>query len=404
MVRAGVHRAGRARRQPRAPPRGRVGRARRRDRARGRRRAAGRPLRRDRRDRRAASAGVAGIVLDGAIRDRAEIAELGLPVFYRGTSPRGPGKKRARRARRPGRARRGHDRSGRPRVRRRRRRRGRRRRRRRRRRRPPPTRSRPREQAIVAAIRARRDDRRHLRPEGAPVKITAHRGDAARDPARTGVPLGRRRAGRARTSSSSPSTPTRASPATASRSARTSAPSSPTGELMARQFVGRSPGDVEAILRSIWTEGRWKMFPQFTQLLVAGIEVACWDALGRALGVPTRTFFGGQVQDGARLLRLPPGRRARDGSRRTPASWRARATAVIYLKVGRGSARRRRLRRRGSRGDRARAAAADRPERGLGPRDCRRPDPPARAVRPRLGRAADARRATSTGSRTSAAR
>jgi 4-hydroxy-4-methyl-2-oxoglutarate aldolase len=36
--------------------------------------------------------GVAGIVLDGAIRDRAEIAALGLPVFFRGTSPRAPGK------------------------------------------------------------------------------------------------------------------------------------------------------------------------------------------------------------------------------------------------------------------------------------------------------------------------
>ena len=36
--------------------------------------------------------GVAGIVLDGAIRDRTQIAKLGLPVFHRGTSPRGPGK------------------------------------------------------------------------------------------------------------------------------------------------------------------------------------------------------------------------------------------------------------------------------------------------------------------------
>ena len=69
------------------------------------------------------------------------------------------------------------------------------------------------------------------------------------------------------------------------------------GELMARQLVGRSPADVEAILRSIWSEGRWKMFPQFTNLVVAGLEVACWDALGRALGVPTRTFFGGAVHD-----------------------------------------------------------------------------------------------------------
>ena len=36
--------------------------------------------------------GIAGIVLDGAVRDRAEIAALGFPVFFRGSSPRGPGK------------------------------------------------------------------------------------------------------------------------------------------------------------------------------------------------------------------------------------------------------------------------------------------------------------------------
>jgi 4-hydroxy-4-methyl-2-oxoglutarate aldolase len=36
--------------------------------------------------------GVAGIVLDGAIRDRAEIVRLGMPVFHLGTSPRSPEK------------------------------------------------------------------------------------------------------------------------------------------------------------------------------------------------------------------------------------------------------------------------------------------------------------------------
>ena len=36
--------------------------------------------------------GIAGIVLDGAIRDRTEISELGLPVFHLGVSPRGPAK------------------------------------------------------------------------------------------------------------------------------------------------------------------------------------------------------------------------------------------------------------------------------------------------------------------------
>ena len=92
---------------------------------------------------------------------------------------------------------------------------------------------------------------------------------------------------------------------------------------------------MEGILRSIWSEGRWKMFPQFTQLTFAGIEVACWDALGRALGVPTSTFFGGRRAGRDRLLRLPAGRRP-GHARRARARARDEGYEVIYLKVGRG--------------------------------------------------------------------
>jgi L-alanine-DL-glutamate epimerase-like enolase superfamily enzyme len=110
------------------------------------------------------------------------------------------------------------------------------------------------------------------------------------------------------------------------------------GELMARQLIGRSPGDMEAILRSIWSEGRWKMFPQFTHLVFAGIEVACWDALGRALGVPTRTFFGGAVQDELDYFAFLQG----DDPETLAAHARESAAEgyeVIYLKVGRGAER-----------------------------------------------------------------
>lgn len=110
------------------------------------------------------------------------------------------------------------------------------------------------------------------------------------------------------------------------------------GELMARQVVGHSPGDMEAILRSIWSQGRWKMFPQFTQLVFAGIEVACWDALGHALGVPTRTFFGGSVQDELDYFAFL------QGDEPDTLAAHARRLAgegyeVIYLKVGRGAER-----------------------------------------------------------------
>jgi 4-hydroxy-4-methyl-2-oxoglutarate aldolase len=37
--------------------------------------------------------GIAGVVLNGAIRDRAAITALAYPVFHDGTSPRGPAKR-----------------------------------------------------------------------------------------------------------------------------------------------------------------------------------------------------------------------------------------------------------------------------------------------------------------------
>jgi len=104
------------------------------------------------------------------------------------------------------------------------------------------------------------------------------------------------------------------------------------GELMARQLVGRSPGDVEAILRSIWTEGRWRTVPQFTQFVLAGMEAACWDALGRTLGVPTRAFFGGAVHDELDYFGFVQG----DDPETLAAHARELAGhGVIYMKVGR---------------------------------------------------------------------
>jgi L-alanine-DL-glutamate epimerase-like enolase superfamily enzyme len=104
------------------------------------------------------------------------------------------------------------------------------------------------------------------------------------------------------------------------------------GLLMARQLIGRSVADVEAILRSIWTEGRWKTTPQFTQFVVSGIETACWDALGRTLGVPSRTFFGGRVQESISTFAFLQG----DDAEALAAHARQLPDhEVYYLKVGR---------------------------------------------------------------------
>ena len=224
------------------------------------------------------------------------------------------------------------------------------------------------------------------------MKITAHRGDAARDPARAGVPLGGRGAGGREPRPLHRPHRRGRRPATASRSARTRAAVVSYGELMARQLVGRSPGDMEAILRSIWTEGRWKMFPQFTQLVVrrasrsrAGTRSAARSASRRGRSSAARSRRSSTTSASCRAT-------TPSCSRPTRGELAGEGYRVIYLKVGRGV----------ERDDACVAAvreaigpeppAADRPERGLGRRHCGRPDPPARAVRPRLGRAADARR------------
>jgi len=104
------------------------------------------------------------------------------------------------------------------------------------------------------------------------------------------------------------------------------------GNAIARQVVGRRVDDVDGILRSIWTEGRWKTTPQFTQFVVSGIETACWDALGRTLGVPSRTFFGDVVQQELDFFGFPQG----DDSDTLAAHARELADhEVIYLKIGR---------------------------------------------------------------------
>jgi L-alanine-DL-glutamate epimerase-like enolase superfamily enzyme len=64
------------------------------------------------------------------------------------------------------------------------------------------------------------------------------------------------------------------------------------------------------------------------------MEVACWDALGRALGVPTRTFFGGAVHETVDYFGFLQG----DDPERLAAHARelaGRGHEVIYLKVGR---------------------------------------------------------------------
>ena len=109
------------------------------------------------------------------------------------------------------------------------------------------------------------------------------------------------------------------------------------GELMARQLVGHSPGDMEAMLRAVWTEGRWKM--------LAAVHA---DRRRRASRSPAGTRSVGR--SACRRARSSAARPATSSTTSassratTPSTLAAHARQlageghrVIYLKVGRGA-------------------------------------------------------------------
>ena len=75
--------------------------------------------------------------------------------------------------------------------------------------------------------------------------------------------------------------------------------------------------------------------PRFAGQVLAGLEMALWDAMGKAVGRPVHELLGGAVRDEVRYFGFPQGKTAEDiagEARRLAAS----GYDVIYVKVGRG--------------------------------------------------------------------
>ncbi len=66
---------------------------------------------------------------------------------------------------------------------------------------------------------------------------------------------------------------------------------------IAPRVVGRNPFDVERIWRSVFF-GRYKLGPMGVYLeAIAGVDIALWDIMGKALGVPCYVLLGGKVRE-----------------------------------------------------------------------------------------------------------
>ena len=68
-------------------------------------------------------------------------------------------------------------------------------------------------------------------------------------------------------------------------------------DVVERCVVGREPWDIERIWRSVYSSG-FSQQPDLTMMgLLSGIEMACWDIIGKDAGQPVYKLLGGRVHE-----------------------------------------------------------------------------------------------------------
>lgn len=67
-----------------------------------------------------------------------------------------------------------------------------------------------------------------------------------------------------------------------------------------RLIIGRNPFEIEKMLFEVYRDIYWKGGPVLYSAL-SGIEMAMWDIMGKAMNVPTYTFFGGKIRDKVKM-------------------------------------------------------------------------------------------------------
>lgn len=101
-------------------------------------------------------------------------------------------------------------------------------------------------------------------------------------------------------------------------------------------FVGDSPHDVERLMTRAACLGGMLHTPSFANTVLAGIEMALWDIIGKAAGVPVYQLLGGRVHSSVDYFGFIHGETteelAADAQRLC-----AEGYTTIYLKVGRGA-------------------------------------------------------------------
>ena len=71
-------------------------------------------------------------------------------------------------------------------------------------------------------------------------------------------------------------------------------------------LVGEDPLRVESLTRRIVAQGGWQHFDHTGNIALGGVEIALWDLVGKAAGLPLSVLFGGLVQESMPFMYFLP--------------------------------------------------------------------------------------------------
>jgi L-alanine-DL-glutamate epimerase-like enolase superfamily enzyme len=100
-------------------------------------------------------------------------------------------------------------------------------------------------------------------------------------------------------------------------------------------FIGESPFDTERLFARARCLGSFNYTPWFANLVLAGLEMALWDIIGKATGRPVYQLLGGAYRQEVDYFGFLQGNTA-DELAQDAEGTVAAGFSVIYMKVGRG--------------------------------------------------------------------
>jgi L-alanine-DL-glutamate epimerase-like enolase superfamily enzyme len=102
-------------------------------------------------------------------------------------------------------------------------------------------------------------------------------------------------------------------------------------------FVGRPVFDIERLITGARHLGSFNHIPWYADFVLAGLEMALWDILGKAAGWPVHRLFGGAVRDEVDYFGFVQGDTTEELVE-DACDLAEGGYGVIYMKVGRGEA------------------------------------------------------------------